>query len=219
VTPLRIVCISDTHGRHADLELPGGDVLVHAGDFTNHGEPREVAAFSEWFRAQPFARKVLVAGNHDFLLQTDPAGAREMLSGIEYLEGSGVVIDGVRFWGSPWQPRFGRWAFNLERGPELAAHWSTVPEDTDVLVTHTPAAGVLDRTWRGTEVGCADLAAALPRIAPRLHVVGHIHEAAGHVRGDGGLLTVNASICDRLLRPALAPVVVDLTDVGAEVIG
>jgi len=216
---MRIVCISDTHGRHAALDLPVGDVLVHAGDFTNLGRPREARDFADWLRAQPFTRRVLVAGNHDFLLQTDAASAAEMLDGIDYLEGAGVEIDGFRFWGSPWQPRFGRWAFNLERGPELAAHWRTAPSGVDVLITHTPAAGVLDRTWRGTEVGCADLAAALPRIAPRLHVVGHIHEAAGHVRGDGGMLTVNASICDPLLRPAQRPVVVELTDGGAEVIG
>lgn len=41
---MRVVCISDTHSQHNSMTnaIPDGDVLVHAGDFTNTGDPDEV---------------------------------------------------------------------------------------------------------------------------------------------------------------------------------
>src|SRR5690606_27797878 len=129
--------------------------------------------------------------------------------GLTYLRDAGVEIDGVRFWGSPWQPEFFDWAFNLPRGEALAARWALVPEDTDVLITHGPPRGILDRTVTGTPVGCDDLRAALDRLAPRLHVFGHIHEAYGRVEGPRTTF-VNASVCDVRYRAVNDPVVVDL---------
>ena len=71
--PTRIVCISDTHNHHAAVKLPAGDVLVHAGDISGLGKPREIEAFAAWFAAQPFAHKVVIAGNHDWLFEREPA--------------------------------------------------------------------------------------------------------------------------------------------------
>lgn len=205
---MRFVCISDTHGLHGAVEVPGGDVLLHAGDFSKRGRPAEVEAFGAWLAGLPHARKVIVAGNHDFLLQDDPDQGRALLGDVDYLDTDGVTIDGVHVWGSPWQPWFHDWAFNVPRGPELAAHWAKAPADVDVLITHTPPFGRLDRTWTGERVGCDDLEHALPRIAPKLHLFGHIHESAGVVPTAHGL-AVNASICDRAYRPVQPPVVLD----------
>jgi Icc-related predicted phosphoesterase len=102
-------------------------------------------------------------------------------------------VFGLKVWGSPWQPRFFDWAFNLDRGPDLAAKWALVPDDTDILITHGPPVGILDRTFRGTETGCADLLARVKVVKPRLHLFGHIHEAAGVVETPDTLF-VNASI-------------------------
>jgi len=206
---VRLVLLSDTHGHHDALAVPGGDVLVHAGDFTHGGSLEEVAAFGRFLAGLPHPRKVVVAGNHDFALQQDPERARDALGACDYLEDGSAVIGGVRFHGSPWQPWFLDWAFNLPRGPALAAHWDLIPDDTDVLVTHTPPLGRGDSLADGTAVGCADLAAAVARVAPRLHVFGHIHEDAGRTR-TGATTFVNAACCDLSYRLARPPVVFDL---------
>lgn len=209
---MRIVCLSDTHGLHDRVDVPDGDVLLHAGDLSGRGTEAEIERFARWLEGLPHARKVIIAGNHDFLFESDPARGRELLGDVDYLDTEGVRIEGVHVWGSPWQPWFFDWAFNLERGPVLAAHWAKAPDDVDILLTHTPPAGCLDLTDRGEAVGCADLAAALPRIAPALHVFGHIHEAAGVEERPGGGLAVNASICDLRYRPVHPPVVIDWID-------
>lgn len=211
--PPRLVCLSDTHGRHAELDVPEGDVLVHAGDFTARGREREVADFGAWLAAQPHAHKVVVAGNHDFLFEREPVRARELLGQeILYLQDSGAKLAGLTFWGSPWQPWFHDWAFNLQRGAALAEIWARAPAGVDVLVTHSPPMGVLDRTSRGERVGCEDLRDALTRIRPALHVFGHIHEAYGSKPGPP--LSINACNCDLAYRATNAPVVVEWGERG-----
>jgi Icc-related predicted phosphoesterase len=206
---MRIVCISDTHTRHGKLTVPDGDVLVHAGDFTGHGHENEVRRFDAWLGSLPHRHKVVIAGNHDFCFENDPIEARSWLQHCTYLEDSGVDIDGLKFWGSPWQPRFFDWAFNLDRGAALAAKWALIPADTDVLITHGPPYGILDKTSRQEPVGCMDLLDAIERIRPRLHVFGHIHEAYG-IQERGRTRFVNASACDLRYAPVQAPIVVDL---------
>jgi len=218
---MRLVCLSDTHNLHERLRVPDGDVLVHAGDATMQGGEEELRRFADWLRGLPHRRKVLVAGNHDWLCQQQPELAAQILAGLDYLLDSGVEIDGRRFWGSPWQPWFLSWAFNLPRGEALQAKWDLIPPGTEVLVTHGPPRGVLDAVETLTsrvlnalngadgQVGCADLRAAVENLAPRVHVFGHIHEAYGQ-RRQGATHYVNASSCDRRYRPVNAPIVVDL---------
>jgi len=213
---LRIVCLSDTHNRHAELVVPDGDVLLHAGDFTGRGTEREVATFGEFLARLPHAHKVVVAGNHDFLFESDPARARELLGEVTYLQDEGATIAGLSVWGSPWQPWFYDWAFNLPRGPALAERWSLVPEGTDVLVTHGPPKGILDRTSSGLEVGCEELLKARDRIRPRLHLFGHIHEAYGTAAG--AILSVNGCNCNLRYRARNPPVVVDWGTDGPRVV-
>jgi len=210
---VRIVFASDTHSRHAGLVVPEGDVFVHCGDFTMLGEPEHVAAFGRWAGALPHAHKLVIAGNHDRSFEDDLPAALAALdaegNGLVYVQDGAVEIDGVRFWGSPWQPWFFDWAFNLQRGPELAAKWALIPEGTDVLVTHGPPMGILDLTSRGEHVGCADLLDRVADLQPKVHAFGHIHEASGLDERDG-VTYVNASICDVRYR-AVNPVrIVDL---------
>ena len=111
--------LSDTHGLHRGIGIPNGDVLVHAGDFCSEGEAAEARSFGEFFRSLPHRHKVVIAGNHDRCLEADPGLGLEIFAGCHYLLDSGVEIEGVTFWGSPWQPWFFDMAFNLERGAEL----------------------------------------------------------------------------------------------------
>lgn len=211
---MRLVLISDTHSRHLAMPpLPAGDVLVHAGDLTALGSLDEISGFMSWFAAQPHPHKVFIAGNHDFAFERSPAAAEALVpSGVTYLRDSGCVIDGVPFWGSPWQPWFHDWAFNLERGAALAAKWALIPDDVQVLVTHGPPEGMLDTVAfpRGAHVGCEALAARILALRElRVHGFGHIHEAYG-AEVVGGVTYVNASVCDLDYRPVNAPVCVDL---------
>jgi len=190
---LTLVCVSDTHGRHRDLAVPPGDVFLFAGDLSNHGQPHDVTEFDAWLGTLPHPHKVVICGNHDFHFERDPADARRRITNAFYLQDSGVEIAGLKVWGSPWQPRFFDWAFNLDRGPDLAAKWALIPDDTAVLITHGPPAGILDKPRSGGAVGCVDLLYRVEELKPKLHLFGHIHEAAGVVETPDTLF-VNASI-------------------------
>lgn len=186
------------------------------------GREHEVRDFAEWLAGLPHEHKVVIAGNHDWLFERTPAFGRELLAGAIYLLDEATEIAGIRIWGSPWQPWFHDWAFNLPRGDALRAKWDLIPADTDVLITHGPPFGHLDGAarsvgdWFGDgdvvdveHVGCEELRAALDRVRPRVHVFGHIHEAYGQDSLDGTLL-VNASNCDADYAPVNPPIVVDL---------
>ena len=225
---MRIVALADTHNHRP--EVPDGDVLVHAGDisFMMHGDPafKHILRFREWLHELPHKRKVFIAGNHDFGFQTHPKESRYIMREFDYLEDSGVEIDGVKFWGSPWQPWFFDWAFNLERdGEELEAKWAAIPEDTDVLLTHGPPYGYGDETMGREHVGCRLLTKRLKQVWPTYHICGHIHPGYGMYRmhecvpimlGDDPALgmrlttVVNASVCNEKYEPVNNPVVLDL---------
>lgn len=187
-----IVCVSDTHGFHDQTDVPDGDILLHAGDLTKHGHLGDATDFNQWLGTLPHRHKIVIAGNHDFCFQREPDRARARLTNAIYLQDEAATIEGFHFYGSPWQPWFFDWAFNLERGPEIAAKWALIPDNTDILITHGPPLGFGDKTVRGEAVGCADLLDRIRVVKPKLHVCGHIHEAAGVVR-DGATLFVNAS--------------------------
>jgi len=210
---VRIVCISDTHERHEQITLPDGDLLICAGDVTANGNLVSLERFARWLQRQPHQHKILIAGNHDFCFEGNAARGESVMRtcapDVHYLQDRGVLIDGVRVWGSPWQPRFFDWAFNLDRGPLLAEKWALIPADTDILVTHGPPFGTLDLTPRGDRAGCEALAARLNDLPVRLHVFGHIHHGYGVVER-GHRISVNASICDKGYLPANAPIVVEM---------
>lgn len=206
---MKIVVISDTHGRHRDLTIPPGDVLIHAGDLTMHGEMAMVQDFNTFLGHLPHRHKIVIAGNHDFCFENDPERSRAALTHCVYLQDEAVEIDGVRFYGSPWQPWFFDWAFQLQRGPEIRARWELIPADTDVLITHGPPLGFGDQTFRGERVGCQDLLEIVSMIRPRVHIFGHIHEAYGRWP-EGPTTFVNASSVDLAYRPVNQPVVLEL---------
>jgi len=196
---MRIVVISDTHGAHEELELPAADVLIHAGDVASHGEKKEIEDFLTWFEKQDATHKIFVAGNHDRFIEEQPEQFRLLLpDSIVYLQDSGTVIDGVRFWGSPMTPRFFDWAFMADLGPELRAHWDLIPAETDVLITHGPPSGLLDGVlYQGAieSAGCPDLLATIVRLQPDYHLFGHIHEGYGRTE-HAGVQFINACCMD-----------------------
>jgi predicted phosphohydrolase len=207
---LQVVFIADTHGLHERVEVPDGDILVHAGDICMHGGLEEIGPFVEWLGALPHRHKIVIAGNHDFCFERNPQEAREMLSGCVYLQDSAADVEGIRFYGSPWQPWFHDWAFNLPRGgEELRARWEAIPADTDVVVTHGPPLGHGDLTTFGQQAGCAHLLERMEEVRPRVHCFGHIHEGYGTTQNENTQF-VNASVCSFLYEPVNPAVVIDL---------
>jgi len=209
----KIVCLSDTHNCHEQISVPDGDILIHAGDATIQGTIDEVISFNEWFANLPHPHKIFVAGNHDWLFETNNRYARSLLDpSIHYLQDSSVEIEELKIYGSPWQPRFFDWAFNLMRGAELAEKWKLIPVDTDVLITHGPPFGILDavpRQYFIENTGCEELIKRVETIKPKLHIFGHIHCGYGTAE-KFDVKFVNASNCDESYEPTNVPIVIDL---------
>ena len=193
----RITLVSDTHNKHKHVhnnglgDLPGGDILIHAGDISSMGYNHEITEFAKWFNLiDNYDHKIFIAGNHDwgFLERFDKA--MEIVNSyktINYLQDDWLQCGNdesmVKIYGTPWQPEFCGWAFNLPKnGPGLASKWESIPEDTDILVTHGPAFGILDTVGgRRTEhLGCELLKERIAVVKPKIHVCGHIHTGYGY---------------------------------------
>jgi len=179
---MKIVSISDTHSKHNELEIPECDLFIHGGDFTyfSNGGESEIIDFLTWFSLQPAKHKVFIAGNHEVLWESKEQYFKNKIpEGVYYLNDSMVEIDGIKIWGSPITPYFYGWAYNRNRGEEIKKHWDLIPDDIDILVTHGPAFGIMDKA--GNEhVGCEELLFALQRVKPKMHLHGHMHRK-GHI--------------------------------------
>jgi len=177
-----IATMSDTHGRHKTVNTIQADVVVHCGDFSHSlAEARE---FVEWYSTYPAKHKLLVAGNHDESVEEESKAFKSLCNsfGVTYLEDESVVIDGIKFYGTPWTPRFYNWAF-MEYDEKLKAIFDKIDNDTDILLTHGPAKGLQDMTQYGDVVGSESLRCRISKLNLTAHVFGHIHEARG-IMGD-----------------------------------
>jgi Icc-related predicted phosphoesterase len=210
---MRIVCISDTHN-YTNINLPEADLLLHGGDHTGMGTPSQLSRAVAWLQGQ--RRKythgiVSVGGNRDFGVQKNPEEFEEMCeeAGIIYLCDAHTTIEGIKIYGSPWTPIFGRWAFMLEE-EELEKKWKLIPDDADIVLTHGPPYGRRDVVARGGfSVGCKHLRNRLLEVKPKYHVFGHIHEAYGIEKSDDTTF-VNASICTFRYQPTNAPIIIEV---------
>lgn len=205
---MKITLISDTHTKHKQLDsyLPGGDVLIHAGDFMNSGyDEDDVYDFLSWFDdIKGYDKKVFIAGNHDRYFQNHPDKIKDILAEYPYLTYLQDCKFGLydldtdkstNFYGSPWQPYFHNWAFNLPRnGVELEEKWAMIPPHTDILITHGPAWGYVDQVkGRPEHLGCELLTGYIDNIKPKIHICGHIHSGYGYYF-DGTTHYFNASV-------------------------
>lgn len=218
---IKIVCISDTHCQHKALTIPPCDILIHAGDFTHRGEEHLTVEFLEWFENQAqCTNRVFVSGNHDFLDERDPVKFRELVKLYAptsiYLNDESIIVDGYKIHGSPISPRFHDWAFNRHRGQEIQQHWDMIPDDVEILITHSPVLGYGDKlspygSEPGKNIGCENLLQTIDsRLNKlRLTITGHIHEGAGTYK-HGEIIVVNASVLDERYRMRNKPIVVIL---------
>lgn len=215
---MKIAAFSDTHGWHKGLLVPDADLAVFAGDFMTSGyKHSEVKSFGKWFSNLPHKFKILVAGNHDRMMEFDRNYCLSKFSSeVIYLEDSYMLIDGLKIWGSPWTPWFYDWAFNARRGEQIKQHWDLIPADTDVLITHGPPYGIgdyLGEQWKVPDrhVGCETLSEALLNLKPKVHIFGHIHAGYG-VYGN----RFNVSICNEGYRPVNPVTVIEWPNTNTE---
>lgn len=205
---MKIVLISDTHSFHDQVQVPSGDILIHAGDFSRMGRMPEVTDFLDWFSALPHQHKIFISGNHDFMAESDPGLFRSLIpEGLYYLENESLHLEGIHFWGSPITPTFMDWAFNRNRGSEIQRYWERIPEDVDILITHGPPFGVGDEVMpRGEQVGCESLRAIVDQIKPKYHLFGHVHEGYGQYE-ENGIHFFNGSNLNEYYEVVNAPIV------------
>lgn len=192
--------------------MPVADVIIHAGDITSKGKDEEVEDFLKWFSNLDYAYKIFIAGNHDFLLEDASASqlAELIPANIIYLNDSGVTIDNINIWGSPVTPWFHDWAFNKQRGSEIAQHWKLIPHTTDIIVTHGPVHGIRDFTATKIHAGCEELLKTVQLIKPAYFISGHIHEAYGQEEYEGTQF-INASVLDENYKLKNRPVEFDFS--------
>lgn len=217
----RIVALSDTHGSHFGIKVPDGDILIHCGDLCSHGSFRDAQDFMNWFNTHPHKHKIFIAGNHDIVFERDPALMKKIIKAdypdLTYLDDSGCEVEGLKFWGSPVQPRFFNWAFNRDRGEDIKRHWDMIPEGTDVLITHGPPHGFCDEAYRvgfniTEHTGCQDLLEATLRLAPKLHLFGHIHYSGGETYRGPKTTYANVSLLDEQYLVARKPIVFEIDE-------
>ena len=221
-------------------EVYKSDVIVFCGDMSSRGTKEEVETFMNWFNEfAPGIKKIFIAGNHDFFFDykwkprtedgfyrhkrtSTKEDVEEMLlkySKLEYLCDSGTEYRGLKFWGTPVSPWFHDWAFNRWED-EIGKHWDLIPEDTDVLITHTPPYMKLDkidprfrRYNKLDNVGCPILMAKVSDTKPLIHAFGHIHEGYGMIPTFSGfeddIVYINASNLNDKYEPVNPPVIFD----------
>jgi Icc-related predicted phosphoesterase len=218
---MKITFISDTHNKHKQIteDLPGGDLLIHSGDISSMGYKHEIQQFCKWFDSLTnYSAVVFIAGNHDFGFEKRPEETMEIVNSYEwitYLQDSVLHfasenIEIANIYGSPWQPEFHNWAFNLPKnGLELEQKWNDIPDNTDILITHGPAFGYLDTIMgQYDNLGCELLTKRIKTIKPKIHVCGHIHSGYGYVF-DGDTHFINASVLDEQYQYTQKPLTVE----------
>ena len=199
---MRIIVVSDTHKRHRELgKLPDGDVLIHCGDWSNWATTqKDTQDFNSWMGEQQHPVKICVSGNHEIsLFGKKKEDNRKTISEAIYLEGDGFRLNGFTFWGGPWNKDrdiFKRAnAFSVPVA-DCSRHWSKIPCDVDVLITHSPPYGILDRKEKSGKVtfmGCTALFDNVVRACPTLHLFGHCHDASGIARASIDIRDVHAA--------------------------
>jgi Icc-related predicted phosphoesterase len=219
---MKIVSISDVHGKWNKITIPQCDLLISAGDYSFRGEQHMVRDFHSWLDKQPATHIISVQGNHEewveknFLLAKDIA--QKACPRVHFMDEGLVEIDGIKIWCSAITPWFYSWAWNRRRtieevnafgGPWIKDHWDKIPLDTDILVTHGPPYGILDEVLLPNgdsydpprNVGCEELLLKIKQLPNlQLHVFGHIHSSSG-TKMVCGIPFINAAICDEMYAP------------------
>ncbi len=204
-----IDCISDLHG-YSPM-LPGGDLLLIAGDLTVRDEPSQFETFNTWLKSQDYTKKIIIGGNHDNFIQ-HLENPEDFFEDATYLCDSQTTFQGLKIWGSPWTKNFFGQnplckAFGFDFETQMIEKFELIPNDIDILITHSPPEGILDQTSRNARVGSPSLKSKVLKMPKlKLHLFGHIHEGYGTEIGASRLQFINASHVNEYYEPINSPV-------------
>lgn len=205
---------------HNKIDIPDGDILIHAGDFLSRGSMPEFAKFAKNFGniAKKFKHVIMTCGNHDGVIEKEEYICKIILrengSNIHLLIDEEIILDGLKFYGSPRTIEFFNWYFMYPK-KDAKRIWDKIPSDTDVLITHQPPFGKLDYVKRPNadgshNVGCEELLNKILEVKPLLSVFGHLHHDGGkHIKGINTTY-INAAICNEEYNPNRKPIIVDI---------
>lgn len=218
---MRLVVMSDTHGYHKRLTVPDGDVLIHAGDFSMRAKAYDIMEFAGWFKSLPHKHKIMTPGNHDMACEGNRSRTDEEFGRkVHYLVHQTAIIEGVKFFVSPYSIAIydpSPWAFDYQKTSARSKDlWEQIPMDTDVLVTHGPPKGILDKVLHpfpgeDANVGDLNLLSRVMDVKPKVHLFGHIHEGYGsYIRELWETKFYNVSVCDADYKPVNPITVIDL---------
>jgi Icc-related predicted phosphoesterase len=190
----KIVVISDLHRAEKKVPAIKGDILICTGDLGILDE-YDLNWILDWFTSLNFKYAVWIGGNHDRYLEELWRAKIEpvMPNNIHYLMNNQVTVNGIKFWGSPFSPMYNQWHF-MDFLPGLKKIWTTIPQDTDIVLTHCPPFGINDQV-NGISQGCPALRDKIKEIKPKYHIFGHIHEGYG-IYCDENTTYINASLMD-----------------------
>lgn len=205
-----ITALSDIHGQLCDIEQC--DLLLIAGDICGHKPTRGYAGdsddlyfqwrwlhteFKEWLEYIPVVHKVICFGNHDFIAEKRPHSISNL--GCKILNGNSITINGLKIWGSPYSLFFHDWAYNspeFEGEEFLAKHYSSIPNDVDIVISHGPAKGLLDTAPDKKRTGSQALLNKINEVKPMLTIVGHLHDNYNFINMDFGGIYANVALLD-----------------------
>ncbi|MHA2012794.1 MAG: metallophosphoesterase family protein [Candidatus Helarchaeota archaeon] len=204
---MKIVALSDTHGRHWELNIPKCDLFIFAGDagLTTY---QRVYDFKEWLDTIPAKYKIIVMGNHDEICEFEGKKVcKDFFDNAIYLENESVEIEGIKIWGSPFSKEFNGWSF-MKYDHELKEIWDLIPEDTDIVITHTCPFGILDQVgWKNQ--GSQTLLNRIKEIQPKIFIGGHLHEHGGNKYTDYKTDYYNVSILDDNYKLKFEPTIIN----------
>lgn len=171
----RILHVSDIHCQNDILKRvlaeEDYDLVVSTGDF-------ECIDTARIFLENAKARALAVTGNLD-----NPGVARLLREKGALIDGRVIDVDGLLIAGVGGMEVLGNIRMIKSAAPS---------RPLDLLVTHHPPRGVLDKTFYGVNAGIEELWELINLLTPRYHLFGHIHESPGVLEGDGGVVFVNA---------------------------
>ena len=193
----KILVTSDIHGTIPQIEP--ADIFLICGDISPVDDMHTNNSQRKWFEGVfvptisklPAKHIVFIAGNHDVFLynlyrRNDQHYLKNILpENVHYLCDSSITLEGIKIYGSPWvnRPEWGTpnspvWSFSHDNSDYLAKRFNKIPDDVDILMTHSPPYGYCDMIqnmeYEG-HIGSFELTEAINKKKPRYSFFGHIH--------------------------------------------
>lgn len=227
----KICALSDLHGHLPKIEpcelvLIAGDIVPLHIQFDNSAATIWfLNTFAKWVNSLPCDTVIMVAGNHDKLLERASfiAHAVENMTNFKLIYLSGTTYEYVaeslkhyKIYGSPFCHKFGNWAF-MQSEEWLKGYYNNIPEDTDIILTHdTPMLGDLDllppSQWnpKSVHAGGKALADAIRKINPKYVFCGHLHTCKDKYLKLDNTEIYNVSILDNAYKEIYKPLYLDI---------